>query len=136
MDKLVDKLPVAPINDVDKPSAVPLCSTMPVDKFNNSSVVMTNDVVNKPVDKPPALLSWPRSTVPGTTIVRDFLPLAATGPKYHSLYGSVRGFIQKMTPAQFMKMPALELKTSITGFLWTKNISPDSAVLELSLIHI
>ena len=75
----MDKLPVAPINDVDKPSAVPLCSTMPVDKsvdklpVNNSSVVMTNDVADKPVDKPPVLLSWPRSTVPGTTIVRDFL---------------------------------------------------------------
>ena len=88
--------------DVDppvKPSAVPLCSTMPVDKsvdklpVNNSSVVMTNDVADKPVDKPPVLLSWPRSTVPGTTIVRDFLPLAAAGPKYHSLYGSARGFI-------------------------------------------
>ena len=69
VDKLVDKLPVAPINDVDKPSAVPLCSTMPVDKsvdklpVNNSSVAMTNDVADKPVDKPPALLSWPRSTV-------------------------------------------------------------------------
>ena len=142
VDKLVDKLPVAPINDVDKPSAVPLCSTMPVDKsvdklpVNNSSVVMTNDVADKPVDKPPALLSWPRSTIPGTTIVRDFLPLAAAGPKYHSLYGSVRGFIQKMTPAQFMKMSALELKTSITDFLWTKNISPDSAVLEGLLLRL
>ena len=142
VDKLVDKLPVAPINDVDKPSAVPLCSTMPVDKsvdklpVNNSSVAMTNDVADKPVDKPPALLSWPRSTVPGTTIVRDFLPLAAAGPKYHSLYGSVRGFIQKMTPAQFMKMSTLELKTSITDFLWTRNISPDSAVLEGLLLRL
>ena len=142
VDKLVDKLPVAPINDDDKPSAVPLCSTMPVDKsvdklpVNNSSVVMTSDVADKPVDKPPALLSWPRSTVPGTTIVRDFLPLAAAGPKYHSLYGSVRGFIQKMTPAQFMKMSTLELKTSITDFLWTRNISPDSAVLEGLLLRL
>ena len=82
----MDKLHVAPINDVDKPSAVSLCSTMPVDKsvdklpVNNSSVAMTNDVADKPVDKPSALLSWPRSTVPGTTIVRDFLPLAAAGP--------------------------------------------------------
>ena len=142
VDKLVDKLPVAPINDVDKPSAVSLCSTMPLDKsvdklpVNNSSVAMTNDVADKPVDKPSALLSWPRSTVPGTNIVRDFLPLAAAGPKYHSLYGSFRGFIQKMTPAQFMKMSILELKTSITDFLWTRNISPDSAVLEGLLLRL
>ena len=142
VDKLVDKLPVAPINDVDKPSAVSLCSTMPVDKsvdklpVYNSSVAMTNDVADKPVDKPSALLSWPRSTVPGTTIVRDFLPLAAAGPKYHSLYGSVRGFIQKMTPAHFMKMSTLELKTSIIDFLWTRNISPESAVLEGLLLRL
>ena len=136
VDKLADKLPVAPINDVDKPSAVPLCSTMPVDKSVDKLPVNNSSVADKPVDKPPALLSWPRSTVPGTTIVRDFLPLAAAGPKYHSLYGSVRGFIQKMTPAQFMKMSTLELKTSITDFLWTKNISPDSAVLEGLLLRL
>ena len=127
----------AVITDKTSDPELPLCSTMPVDKsvdklpVNNSSVV-----ADKPVDKPPALLSWPRSTVPGTTIVRDFLPLAAAGPKYHSLYGSVRGLIQKMTPAQFMKMPALELKTSITDFLWTKNISPDRAVLEGLLLRL
>ena len=132
----------AVITDKTSDPELPLCSTMPVDKsvdklpVNNSSVVMTNDVADKPVDKPPALLSWPRSTIPGTTIVRDFLPLAAAGPKHHSFYGSVRGFIQKMTPAQFMKMPTLELKTSITDFLWTRNISPDIAVLEGLLLRL
>ena len=41
-----------------------------------------------------------------------------------------------MKPAQFMKMSTLELKSSITDFLWTRNISFDSAVLEGLLLRL